>query len=101
MYPTIFSLSIHNLGANTKKGGTFMVMAVGGGAVFPPIQGAIADAIGTPKSQCIPTIGFCIVLIYALFLAEPFGKKNKDTDLEKTVQKNDEIEEARHEDSML
>ena len=101
MYPTIFSLSIANLGARTKKGGTFMVMAVGGGAIFPPIQGAIADAVGTPKSQCIPMIGFCIVLVYALFLAEPFGKSREDMDMEKTVPKNEEADETRHEDSML
>ena len=101
MYPTIFTLSIANLGANTKKGGSFMVMAVGGGAVFPPIQGAIADAIGTAKSQCIPMIGFCMVFIYALFLAEPFGKNNEDDNLEKTVQQIDDVEEGRREDSML
>jgi len=74
MYPTIFSLSISDLGRNTKKGASLLVMGVGGGAVFPPIQGAIADAIGTPKSQCIPMIGYCVVLLYALFFAEPFGK---------------------------
>lgn len=75
MYPTIFSLAISDLGANTKKGASLLVMGVGGGAVFPPIQGAIADAVGTPKSQFVPMIGYCFVLIYALFLAEPFGKK--------------------------
>ena len=78
-----------------------MVMAVGGGAVLPPIQGAIADAIGTPKSQCIPMIGFCIVLIYAMFLAEPFGRENKVNDSENTIPKKDEIEETRLEESML
>ena len=52
-----------------------MVMSVSGGAVFPPIQGAIADALGTPKSQCIPMIGYFVVMIYGLFFAEPVGKK--------------------------
>lgn len=75
MYPTIFTLAIKDLGRNTKKGSSLLIMGVGGGAVFPPIQGAIADAIGTPKSQCIPMIGYCFVFVYALFLAEPFGKK--------------------------
>ena len=75
MYPTIFTLAIQDLGTNTKKGSSMLIMGVGGGAVFPPIQGAIADVAGTPKSQCVPMIGYCFVLIYALFLAEPFGKK--------------------------
>jgi MFS transporter, FHS family, L-fucose permease len=75
MYPTIFTLAIQDLGANTKKGSSLLIMGVGGGAVFPPIQGAIADGAGTPVSQLVPTIGYCFVLVYALFLAEPFGKK--------------------------
>jgi MFS transporter, FHS family, L-fucose permease len=75
MYPTIFTLAIQDLGANTKKGSSLLIMGVGGGAVFPPIQGAIADAKGTATSQCVPMIGYCLVLVYALFLAEPFGKK--------------------------
>ena len=75
MYPTIFTLAIQDLGANTKKGSSLLIMGVGGGAVFPPIQGAIADAASTPVSQCVPMIGYCFVFIYALFLAEPFGKK--------------------------
>ena len=75
MYPTIFTLAIQDLGANTKKGSSLLIMGVGGGAVFPPIQGAIADAAKTPVSQCVPMVGYFFVFIYALFLAEPFGKK--------------------------
>ena len=75
MYPTIFTLAIQDLGANTKKGSSLLIMGVGGGAVFPPIQGAIADAAGTPVSQVVPMVGYCFVFLYALFLAEPFGKK--------------------------
>ena len=35
-----------------------------GGAVFPPIQGAIADAANTRISYVVPTIGFVVVLAY-------------------------------------
>ena len=64
-------------------------MGVGGGAVFPPIQGAIADAVHTPKSQCVPLVGYCCVLVYALFLAEPFGKKKiADSDVESIDEKD-------------
>jgi FHS family L-fucose permease-like MFS transporter len=84
MYPTIFTLAIQDLGKNTKKGSSLLIMGVGGGAVFPPIQGGIADAIGTPKSQLVPMIGYCFVLCYALFLAEPFGKKK--------IQAQDDVE---------
>ncbi|MBZ5545497.1 MAG: L-fucose:H+ symporter permease [Acidobacteriia bacterium] len=44
MFPTIFALGIKELGPNTKLGGSLMVMAIIGGAVFPPIEGLIFGA---------------------------------------------------------
>ena len=41
-------------------------MGVSGGAVFPPIQGAIADAANTRISYVVPTVGFVVVLGYVL-----------------------------------
>ena len=93
MYPTIFTLAIQDLGANTKKGSSLLIMGVGGGAVFPPIQGAIADAAGTPVSQVVPMIGYCFVFVYALFLAEPFGKKKlHNADVESINEKIEQID---------
>ena len=39
-------------------------MGVSGGAIFPPIQGAIADAKGTRISYLVPMVGFVYVLGY-------------------------------------
>jgi FHS family L-fucose permease-like MFS transporter len=44
MFPTIFALGIKGLGPNTKLGGSMMVMAIIGGAVFPPLEGLIFHA---------------------------------------------------------
>jgi FHS family L-fucose permease-like MFS transporter len=44
MFPTIFALGIKELGANTKLGGSLMVMSIIGGAVFPPIEGLVFQA---------------------------------------------------------
>ncbi|EOR96640.1 Fucose permease [Arcticibacter svalbardensis MN12-7] len=44
MFPTIFTLSIKGLGDNTKLGGSIIVMAIIGGAVFTPLMGIIADS---------------------------------------------------------
>jgi MFS transporter, FHS family, L-fucose permease len=44
MFPTIFALGIKGLGPNTKLGGSLMVMAIIGGAVFPPIEGLVFQA---------------------------------------------------------
>ncbi|KAK4054492.1 hypothetical protein OIV83_000986 [Microbotryomycetes sp. JL201] len=63
-YPTTFTLATMNLGPWTKRGGALVVMGVGGGAAFPPMQGALADARGTTISYVIPFIGFLFVAVY-------------------------------------
>jgi FHS family L-fucose permease-like MFS transporter len=67
MYPTIFTLGTANLGRHTRRGAGILVMGVSGGAVFPPIQGAIADAAGTRISYIVPLVGFVYVLGYVVF----------------------------------
>ncbi|GKU06121.1 mfs fhs l-fucose permease [Fusarium langsethiae] len=62
MYPTIFALGTANLGRHTRRAAGILVMGVSGGAVFPPIQGAIADAKGTRISYIVPAIQGCAPL---------------------------------------
>ena len=69
-YPTIFTLALQDLGANTKRAGAFVVMGVGGGVIFAPIQGIIADRRNTRLGQIIPTLGFAYLIFYAFFLAK-------------------------------
>ncbi len=40
MFPTILALGIKGLGSNTKIGGSMIVMAIIGGAVFTPVMGS-------------------------------------------------------------
>jgi FHS family L-fucose permease-like MFS transporter len=63
MFPTIFALGIKELGPNTKLGGSLMVMAIIGGAVFPPIEGLI---FGATHSMAI---AMAILLIAYAFIA--------------------------------
>lgn len=67
MYPSIFTLGTANLGRHTRRGAGILVMGVSGGAVFPPIQGAIADAANTRISFIVPLVGFVYVLGYVGF----------------------------------
>ncbi|KAK3674016.1 hypothetical protein LTR78_006219 [Recurvomyces mirabilis] len=67
MYPTIFTLGTANLGRHTRRGAGILVMGVSGGAVFPPIQGAVADAAGTRISYVVPLCGFVVVLVYVTY----------------------------------
>lgn len=62
MFPTIFSLSIKNLGALTKRGSSLLVMAILGGAVFPAIMGRISDASSIQTAFVIPLL--CYIYIF-------------------------------------
>lgn len=42
-------------------------MGVAGGAVFPPIQGAVADGASTRLSMVIPLVGFVYVFGYSFY----------------------------------
>lgn len=66
MFPTIFALAIHGLGSQTKRGASFLVMAVAGGAVFPPLMGYVADHFGMAKGFFVPIPLFLFILYYAL-----------------------------------
>jgi FHS family L-fucose permease-like MFS transporter len=66
MYPTNFALSIRDLGQNTKIAGSIMVMAIVGGAVFPPLMGYIAEATNSMAiAMIIPLVGYVYITYYA------------------------------------
>ena len=61
MFPTIFALSIKDLGAQTKQASSFLIMSVVGGAVFTPIMGYVADRNSISFAFWVPL--FCFVYI--------------------------------------
>lgn len=66
MYPTIFALGIKDLGPKTKKAASFIVMAVVGGAVFPPLMGWISDNYTMSIGFFAPIPLFLFILYYSL-----------------------------------
>ncbi|CAF5119819.1 unnamed protein product [Rotaria sp. Silwood1] len=87
MFPTIFVLGTENLGRHTRHGAGILIMGVSGGAVFPTIQGAIADAYSTRISFLVPIVGFVVVFAYATFhwLKIGFQMRRKRCDVNVTV----------------
>ncbi len=78
MFPTIFALGIKGLGENTKLGGSLMVMAIIGGAVFTPIMGLIADKWKSMAlAMVLPLICYVVVTWYAVAGAKPVGSNEK------------------------
>jgi FHS family L-fucose permease-like MFS transporter len=59
MFPTIFSLSIRDLTAKTKKlGSSLVIMSIVGGAIMPPIMGRISDKFNIQVAYLVPGISF-------------------------------------------
>jgi len=75
LFPCIFVISTIRLGKHSRRASSLLISAVGGGAVFPPIQGAIADMHGTKVSMavCIPC--FFYISAYGFFLWWHHGHK--------------------------
>ena len=66
MFPTIFALSIKNLGPLMKRGSSLLVMAIIGGAVFPAIMGRISDATSIQRAFVVPLLCYAYILYFAV-----------------------------------
>lgn len=66
MFPTIFALGIRDLGTLTKKGASFLVMAVAGGAFCPPLMGFIADKFNMAVGFLIPMVCFLFICYFGI-----------------------------------
>ena len=65
MFPTIFSLGIKNLGADTEMASSLIVMSIVGGAILPRIFGLISDATGNIQmGYIVPLICFMVVAYF-------------------------------------
>jgi len=67
-YPVIFVLGTSGLGRHTRRAASLLVMGVAGGAVFPPIQGAIADKYSTRVSYGVSAPAFAFVAFFAAYV---------------------------------
>jgi len=68
MWSNIFTLSIEKLGKDTSQGSALLVMMIVGGALFPPIQGLVADwsLIGLKYSLVVPMLAYVYLAWYGL-----------------------------------
>ena len=75
IFPTIFTLSLRGLGRHTKRGASFLVSSVSGGALFPPMLGLAAGAKGTQIGMAVPLAGFIVSWSFPLYLNLFKGKE--------------------------
>lgn len=70
MFPTIYGIALNGIGEDASLGAAGLVMAIVGGALMPPIQGAIIDLgqVGPLPavnfSFILPFISFIVIAIY-------------------------------------
>ena len=82
MFPTIFAMGLKGLGENTKLGGSFLVMAIVGGAFFPLVLGWIYRTTGSMAlAYLVPLVCFAGVGLYG-FAAPWILPKPGNTDPE-------------------
>ncbi|HET9180078.1 MAG TPA: L-fucose:H+ symporter permease [Terriglobia bacterium] len=68
MFPTIYALGIKGLGANTKLGGSFIVMAIVGGAAAPPAMGLLYELWHSMAiAMVVPLVCYAVVTHYAYY----------------------------------
>ncbi len=70
MFPTIYGIALEGLKDDSSLGSAGLVMAIVGGALMPPLQGAIIDlgtVAGLPAvnfSFILPLISFIVIAVY-------------------------------------
>ncbi len=81
MFPTIYGIALENIEADdTTLGAAFLVMAIVGGALMPPLQGMIIDlgtVCGWPAvnvSFVLPLLCFIIITLYGYHALRLRGK---------------------------
>jgi FHS family L-fucose permease-like MFS transporter len=82
MFPTIFALSLKNLGRYTKLGSSLLVMSIIGGAVCPAIMGIVSDATNIQRAFVVPLICYVYVLYFAARGYKPRPQARRDETLE-------------------
>lgn len=66
MFPTIFALAIEGMEQHTAQASGVLCMAIVGGAIIPPLTGALADHIGFPFAFVLPIACYAFILFYGI-----------------------------------
>jgi FHS family L-fucose permease-like MFS transporter len=74
MFPTIFSMALHQLGKFTGQASGILCMAIVGGALVPFAQGLLADTVGLQWSFVVPAACYTFILYFGLRFAGLYEK---------------------------
>ncbi len=71
MFPTIFSLACEKLGPRAADGSGIINVAICGGAIMPPMFGALADATSLAFALVLPAACYAIIAGFGIFARKP------------------------------
>jgi MFS transporter, FHS family, L-fucose permease len=71
MFPTIFTLACEKLGPRAADGSGIINVAIAGGAVIPPLYGALADAVGLAAALALPALCYAIIMGFGIYARRP------------------------------
>ena len=80
MWPSIFSLAVAGLGKYTSQGSAFLIMMILGGAIIPPLQGAVGDLWDMHFSYLLAAACFAFLAYLALKLKKVLTSQGLDFD---------------------
>lgn len=70
MFPTIYGISLNNMGDDAKIGAAGLIMAILGGSLLPPVQASIIDNVhispisSVNLSFIVPVVSFVVIAVY-------------------------------------
>ncbi|HTS58552.1 MAG TPA: L-fucose:H+ symporter permease [Terriglobales bacterium] len=79
MFPTIFALSLKNLGPYTKRASSLLVMSIVGSATLPAVMGLISDRTSIQTSFVVPLICYAVVFYFGVAGYRPGDVKSAET----------------------
>jgi MFS transporter, FHS family, L-fucose permease len=79
MFPTIFALSLKNLGPYTKRASSLLVMSIVGSATLPPVMGFLSDRTSIQTSFVVPLICYAVVFYFGVAGYRPSDVKGAET----------------------
>jgi FHS family L-fucose permease-like MFS transporter len=89
MWPCIFALGVNGIGKYQSQGSAFLIMMILGGAIIPPMQGAVIDMESsadpnvytfTQLSYIVPLICFAYLAWHAIQTRNVLKKQGLDVD---------------------
>jgi FHS family L-fucose permease-like MFS transporter len=64
MFPTIYGIALRGMGDEAKLASAGLILAIGGGAIFPPMQGWLIDVASVRISFALPLLCFVVIAGY-------------------------------------